>query len=55
MDLEELLSSDEEDGRNPIKKVYRPRINFEVPNEFQFKEKFRLKRGEVEYIMSPIN
>lgn len=56
MDLLNLYSSDEDDDEQVrrAKKLFRPRINFEVANNFQFKEKFRLRRGEVEVVLGSI-
>jgi hypothetical protein len=52
-----MYMSDDDDDNAPIQrgpKVFRPRITFEVPNDFQFKEKFRLRRGEVDTVLGRI-
>ncbi len=57
MDLLNMYMSDDDDDNAPIQrgpKVFRPRITFEVPNDFQFKEKFRLRRGEVDTVLGRI-
>jgi len=51
----QLFSSDSEgDDRPRHEKVVRQRINFNVANSFQFKEKFRLRYEEVEFVLSKI-
>lgn len=55
MDIHNLLfSSDEEEDRRQFPKVYRPRVNFDVINDHQFREKFRLRKCEVETIVDKI-
>jgi len=57
MDLLQLISSDEsgdEERRPRQPKIYRARINFVVTSDFQFKEKFRMRREEVEDIIRRI-
>jgi len=50
-----LTSSDEsEDDAPTVRKVYRPRVNFVVPSDFQFREKFRMRRHEVEFVLTQI-
>jgi hypothetical protein len=55
MDIENLIfSSDDEEDRPRYPKVYRPRINFDVINDNQFKEKFRLRKEEVQIVIERI-
>jgi hypothetical protein len=57
MDLLQILDSsdDSEQEDRPIRRrLYRPRINFEVDNDSQFKEKFRMRRAEVELLLERI-
>jgi len=57
MDLLNIVfsSSGESDYETaPVRKVYRPRVNFNVPSDFQFKEKFRMRRHEMEFVLTQI-
>ncbi|XP_035711322.1 putative nuclease HARBI1 [Folsomia candida] len=55
MDINELYFSDNEEN-NPQPRVYRPRVNFDERfiSDFQFREKFRLRRAEAEFIVEKI-
>jgi len=50
-----MESSDSEDEREPKRpKIYQIRINFEVISDFEFKEKFRLRRSEFQFLLEKI-
>jgi len=56
MDVLNLVhsSSDSDEDRPPVRKIYKPRVNFDVISDFQFREKFRMRRHEVELVLSRI-
>jgi len=55
MDINNLIYSSEEEEYQPRRRrVYRPRINFDVFNKSQFKEKFRPSRPEAEFVLQRI-
>lgn len=54
MDIENLIFSSDDEEDRPITRVYRDRIHFNIINDFQFKEKFRLRRTEVDFLLERI-